>query len=90
MLVRPDNVMEQVQLLIDRELVVRRITMSRCSLCNTLLRVACDEEIAGADYAPRDRTGFLFCWCNHCRKLYWNGSHGRNIGDRIDRELRGR
>ena len=62
--------------------------MSRCSLCNTLLREARDEEIAGADYAPRDRTGFVFCWCEHCQKLYWNGSHGRNIWERIDRELR--
>jgi uncharacterized protein len=87
-LVTPEDVMEQVQLLIDRGLVERRITMSRCSLCNTLLREARDGEIAGADYAPRDRAGFFFLWCDHCRKLYWNGSHGRNIGERIDRELR--
>jgi uncharacterized protein len=88
--VRPEEVMAQVQQLIDLGLVERRITMSRCSLCNTPLREARDEEIAGADYAPADRTGFVFCWCEHCRKLYWNGSHGRNIGERIDRELRER
>ena len=87
-LIGPEVVMEQVQQLIDIGLVERRIAMSRCSLCNTLLREARDEEIVGADYAPRDRTGFLFCWCDHCRKLYWNGSHGRNIEERIDRELR--
>ena len=88
--VRPEEVMAQVQQLIDLGLVERRITMSRCSLCNTPLREAGEEEVAGADYAPRDRTGFVFCWCEHCRKLYWNGSHGRNIGERIDRELRER
>ena len=89
-LLGPEEVMEQVQQLIDTGLVERRITMSRCSLCNTLLREAREEEIAGAGYAPRDRTGFVFCWCDRCNKLYWNGSHGRKIGERIDRELRER
>jgi uncharacterized protein with PIN domain len=87
-LIVPDDVMDQVQQLIDLGHIERRLVMSRCSLCNTLLRKAREEEIAGADYAPRDRTGFVFCWCEHCRKLYWNGSHGRNIWERIDRELR--
>jgi uncharacterized protein with PIN domain len=89
-LIGPEEVMDQVQQLIDAGLAERRITMSRCSLCNTLLREARDREVSGADYAPRDRTGFVFSWCEHCRKLYWNGSHGRNIGERIDRELRER
>jgi len=82
-LIGPEDVMEQVQQLIDSGLVERRITMSRCSICNTLLREARDEEIAGADYAPRDRTGFMFCWCGHCNKLYWNGSHRKQLEARL-------
>jgi uncharacterized protein len=89
-LIVPEAVMEQVQQLIDLGLVERRIAMSRCSLCNTLLREAREDEISGTEYAPRDRAGFVFCWCGHCKKLYWNGSHGRNIGERIERELRER
>ncbi|MGB7788171.1 Mut7-C RNAse domain-containing protein [Methanoregula sp.] len=89
-LIVPDEVMDQVQQLIDIGLVERRLAMSRCSLCNALLREAREEEIAGTDYAPRERAGFVFCWCEHCKKLYWNGSHGRNIGERIGRALRGR
>jgi len=88
-LVKFDEVMEQVQQLIDRGLIVRRLMMSRCSLCNTVLREATHEEINGADYAPRDKNGLTFCWCEQCSKLYWNGSHGKHISDRIEIELKG-
>jgi hypothetical protein len=85
-LVVSDDVMEQVRQLIDRGLIVRRVMMTRCSLCNTLLRVATTDEINDADYAPRDNTGLTFCWCDQCRKLYWNGSHGKHISERIGEE----
>jgi uncharacterized protein len=87
-LIKSDNVMEQVQQLIDRGLIERRLLMSRCSLCNTVLREATPEEIAGADYAPRDKQGLSFCWCERCSKLYWNGSHGKHISERIKSELK--
>jgi uncharacterized protein len=86
--VRPGEVMAQVQQLIDLGLVQRRLRMSRCSLCNTALADAREEEIGGADYAPTDREGLSFYWCRQCRKLYWNGSHGRTISERIATELR--
>jgi uncharacterized protein len=86
--IRSEEVMEQVQQLIDCGLVKRRLAMSRCSLCNTALVDATDGQIGGADYAPEDRSGFSFFWCRHCRKLYWNGSHGRTIGERIATQLR--
>ncbi|MFA5415009.1 MAG: Mut7-C RNAse domain-containing protein [Methanoregula sp.] len=82
-LIGSDDVMVQVQQLIDRGLVRRQIRMSRCSLCNSLLRVATETEIAGAEYAPVEKTGFAFFWCDPCRKLYWNGSHGRMLSERI-------
>ncbi|MDD1687617.1 Mut7-C RNAse domain-containing protein [Methanoregula sp.] len=86
--VRPGNVMDQVQQLIDAGLIERRLTLSRCSLCNTLLRDASHGEISGADYAPRDRDGFSFFWCEHCKKLYWNGSHGRQLEERLGKILK--
>jgi uncharacterized protein len=85
-LVRPEDVLDQVQFLIDRGLIKRRLTMSRCSLCNTVLREANSCEIGSADYAPKDWRGFSFYWCEQCRKLYWNGSHGRRIAERIEGE----
>jgi uncharacterized protein len=88
-LIKSDEVMEEVQQLIDRGLIVRRLMMTRCSLCNTELRGATGGEIAGADYAPRDKSGLIFYWCDQCSKLYWNGSHGRHISERIEQELKG-
>jgi hypothetical protein len=87
-LIVSDEVMEQVRQLIDRGLIVRRVMMTRCSLCNTLLREATTEEIGDAGYAPRDKKGLTFCWCEQCRKLYWNGSHGKHISERIGQEKR--
>lgn len=88
-LVKSDDVMEQVRQLVDQGLVVRRVTMSRCSLCNTELREATVREIHAADYAPRDKTGLVFFWCDQCGKLYWNGSHGKSISERMGVELKG-
>jgi len=87
-LITSDDVMEQVQQLIDLMLIVRRLMMSRCSLCNTVLRQATVQEIDGAEYAPRDKNGLTFWWCGKCSKLYWNGSHGKHISERIEQELK--
>ena len=85
-LITSDDVMEQVQQLVDRGLVVRRLVMDRCSLCNTRLRNATDAEIAGAAYAPRDKSGLTFYWCRQCSRLYWNGSHTKQLDRRIRQE----
>jgi uncharacterized protein with PIN domain len=87
-LIKSEEVMKQVRQLIDSGLIVRRLMMSRCSLCNTVLREATEQEINAADYAPRDKKGFIFCWCEQCTKLYWNGSHGKSISERIGVELK--
>ena len=87
-LMQSEDVMEQVQQLVSLGLVEPRMVLSRCSLCNTLLRTATMEEIGDADYAPKNKTGLSFSWCDTCKKLYWNGSHGIQIADRIGRTRR--
>ena len=89
LLILSDDVMEQVQQLIDLHLVRRRLAMSRCSLCNTELREATTCEIENTEYAPKDWRDLSFFWCQHCKKLYWNGSHGKQLEQRVERELRG-
>ena len=44
-LVTEGDVLVQVQQLIDLGLIERRLLMSRCSLCNTVLREAGEDEI---------------------------------------------
>lgn len=82
-LITSDNVLEQVKQLIDQGLIIRRLKMSRCSLCNSVLREATIQETEDSDYAPRNNHGLAFWWCEKCSKLYWNGSHGRHISQRI-------
>jgi uncharacterized protein with PIN domain len=86
-LVTSDDVIGQVTQLRDAACIDPEIRMTRCSLCNTPLREASLFEIEHADYAPKDNTGFAFFFCPHCDKLYWNGSHGKNLTDRISRHL---
>ena len=87
-LVTEGDVLEQVRQLVGLGLVERRLLMSRCSLCNTVLREAHTDEIDTAPYAPRDRNGYTFFWCERCGKLYWNGSHGKSLLQRIDAGLK--
>jgi uncharacterized protein with PIN domain len=88
LLIMSDDVIEQLQQLIDQHLVKRRLAMSRCSLCNTELREANSCEIENTAYAPKDWRNLSFFWCQRCKKLYWNGSHGRQLEQRVERELR--
>jgi uncharacterized protein with PIN domain len=88
-LMKSEDVMDQVQQLIDCGLIVRRLRMTRCSLCNTKLREATTREITRTEYAPRNKDGFSFFWCDKCKKLYWNGSHGKHISERIEHNLKG-
>jgi uncharacterized protein len=83
LLITSDDVMDQVQQLIDRGFIHRRLALSRCSLCNTPLREANTCEIQNSDYAPKDWRNLSFYWCENCQKLYWNGSHGKQLEERI-------
>ena len=89
LLIRSDDVIEQVQQLIDIHLVRRRLAMSRCSLCNTELREAITCEIQKTTYAPKDWRNLSFFWCSSCKKLYWNGSHGKRLEEHMEHELKG-
>jgi uncharacterized protein len=82
-----EDVMEQIQDLIDRGLVKKQLALTRCSRCNTPLRDATACEIRNAGYAPKNQHDLAFFWCDHCRKLYWNGSHGKQLEARIVRDL---
>jgi len=89
-LVTSDDVIDQVQQLKNAGLIDAKLRMTRCSLCNTVLREASGEEISGTEYAPADKHGLSFFFCPHCKKLYWNGSHGKHLADRIGQRLHGK
>jgi uncharacterized protein with PIN domain len=86
-LIGDEQVMPQVRQLADLGLIDPELRMTRCSLCNELLRPATGHEIDGAVYAPRKKEELAFFWCRNCRKLYWMGSHGRSLSRRLKEEL---
>lgn len=82
-LIRSEDVLEQVRQLQQLGLIGTVVRMTRCSLCNTVLREACECEIRSVDYAPGNWRDLSFFWCDRCNKLYWNGSHGKRLEERI-------
>lgn len=81
-LIESDDVVEEIKQLSSMGLITPAIRMDRCSICNTKLRPATSDEIEDADYAPSNKNEGFF-WCPACKKLYWMGSHGRNLIRRI-------
>ncbi|MDO8841030.1 Mut7-C RNAse domain-containing protein [Methanocalculus sp.] len=84
MYIREKDILDQVKMLREHGLIDLKVRLIRCSLCNTLLRGATDEEIRGTDYAPSVPGDFIYLWCPTCRRLYWNGTHSESIIRRID------
>jgi uncharacterized protein len=82
-----EEVMAQVRALSSLGLITPELVMDRCSLCNTRLRPATGAEVEAADYVPGERGSLEFFACPSCRKLYWMGSHGRNLGESLRRNL---
>jgi uncharacterized protein with PIN domain len=82
-LIISDDVLDEIRQLLDSGLIRPDLRLTRCSLCNTPLRVAGKDEISGSSYAPTRTGDFDFYWCNRCGKLYWLGSHGKNLETRL-------
>lgn len=83
-LIRSDDVLDQVGQLAALGLVTPMVVTSRCPLCNGLLSPATTEQVASAaSYAPADLQGIPFFWCRHCGRLYWEGSHGDDLQRRL-------
>lgn len=83
LLVKELDVTDQVRSLARQGVIVPGIRLTRCSLCNSLLRPARPDEIRRASYAPRDSLKKTYSWCPRCRKLYWEGSHGKDLEKRM-------
>ena len=81
--IESEAIIAQLRQLAGLGLIEPEIRMSRCSLCNTRLRPATLREVQETHYAPRSTRGKEFSWCPTCRKLYWMGSHGHRLEQRL-------
>jgi uncharacterized protein with PIN domain len=82
-----EEVMAQIRALSSLGLITPELAMDRCSLCNARLRPATEAEVEAADYAPGGRNSLEFFLCPGCGRLYWMGSHGRNLRASLRRNL---
>lgn len=80
---------DQMRQLVSEDLIIPKLRLSRCSVCNTLLQPIPYDTLStkkGAiphiisELSPRND---LISWCLRCNKVYWKGSHTRNMQDRI-------
>ena len=62
----------------------RLAPFSRCIVDNALLRDAFPADLARAPAAALSRPG-PFRACPACGRVYWQGSHVRRLGERLDR-----
>jgi uncharacterized protein with PIN domain len=82
-----EEVMAQIRTLSSLGLITPELVMDRCSLCNTKLRPATDAEVEEAAYVPEERVTLEFYLCPGCKRIYWMGSHGRNLRASLMRNL---
>jgi uncharacterized protein with PIN domain len=64
-------------------------TRARCSRCNTPLRAVAPASVRAQVPPYVYRTQERFYRCEHCDKLYWAGTHWRNVRAVADRVLGG-
>ncbi len=81
--IHENNVLGQIRQLADSKLIEPSLRMTRCSLCNEPLRPATRDQVMKTGYAPEKRDHLSFYWCRMCRKLYWIGSHGKDLEKRL-------
>jgi len=81
-LIKADDVAEQMAEVM-RLGVKFELKMDRCSVCNTPLRKPSDEEaleVMKREGIREDlRQRYELWYCEKCKKLYWMGSHWRNM-----------
>ncbi|WP_457590486.1 Mut7-C RNAse domain-containing protein [Geoglobus sp.] len=80
--INSDSVLDQIRELVGIG-VSTEIRMDRCSVCNALLRKPSREEAVevmrreGIEEDLMER--YELWYCENCKKLYWLGSHYRNM-----------
>ena len=82
--IMPDDVREQLEALMREYPLHIDPEMTRCTVCNACLRKATPEDLEAIDknnevpeHLKNDLTQLWIC--ERCGKVYWQGSHWRNI-----------
>jgi uncharacterized protein with PIN domain len=82
--VRSTAVQEQAREVVQRFQLASQVSVfSRCLACNGALHVVPKTDVL-AQLEPKTRAAFdLFFQCEHCRKIFWRGSHYDRMAERL-------
>ncbi len=87
-LITSDQVLTQIKQLVATLGVKTEPVMNRCSVCNTVLRKPSKDEIL--EFMKKEgikedlEKKYDLWYCEKCKKLYWMGSHWKNMKRFID------
>jgi len=86
-LIKTFSVEDQLKELLDAGLIEIREEkmMTRCPLCNSLLKPIEKESVRGKVPEKSFESSDSFWYCDQCKKYYWIGKHWIDIKKRIDR-----
>ncbi|MBN1455168.1 MAG: Mut7-C RNAse domain-containing protein [Methanomicrobia archaeon] len=89
-LIKTDGVLDQLQELLQHHVpITLEPVPERCSECNARIRKVAARESAllrHNRYVPQDMIGTWEFWvCDRCGRIYWEGSHWRDIRERLKR-----
>lgn len=85
LILKSDETLEQfAQVVRHFDLKLPAQLLTRCLVCNALLKRAGEKEISESDVPPQViQTNNEFYYCPHCNKIYWEGSHTERMRAKI-------
>jgi len=86
--IKTDEVMEQLKELLQHNININLEPVPlRCSECNARIRKVEEGEediLREKSYVPTSMIGKWDFWvCEHCGRIYWEGSHWRNMREKL-------
>lgn len=75
---------DQLKLVLNLIKIDEKLVLSRCTLCNTILKTIEKSKVEGKVPRKVFDNNDEFWFCNKCKKFYWMGSHYKKITDKID------
>lgn len=78
------NLDEQLKIIFEKYSLDDDLFLSRCLLCNTIIKPIKKENIKGKVPERVFESNENFWYCKKCKKYYWKGTHFENMINKIN------
>ena len=75
---------EQLKIIIKKYSVEKDLILSRCLLCNSIVKPIKKEDVEGKVPEKVFENNENFWYCKKCKKYYWKGTHFENMIKKIN------